>query len=61
VFARHDVSIATVRQVGHGDTAQLVIVTHTAPDAALRATVDDLRDLEFVGSVASVLRVEGEG
>ncbi|HKD98827.1 MAG TPA: homoserine dehydrogenase [Micromonosporaceae bacterium] len=61
VFAGHDVSIATVRQVGHGDTAQLVIVTHTAPDAALRATVDDLRGLEFVRSVASVLRVEGEG
>jgi homoserine dehydrogenase len=60
VFARHDVSIATVRQSGHGATAQLVIVTHTAPDAALRATVDDLRGMEFVGSVASVLRVEGE-
>jgi homoserine dehydrogenase len=61
VFARHDVSIATVRQSGRDASAQLVIVTHTAPDAALRATVEDLRALDIVRSVASVLRVEGEG
>jgi len=60
VFAKHDVSIATVRQSGRDAGAQLVIVTHTAPDAALRATVDDLRALDIVRSVASVLRVEGE-
>jgi homoserine dehydrogenase len=60
VFARQDVSIATVRQSGRDASAQLVIVTHTAPDAALRATVEDLRALEIVRSVASVLRVEGE-
>jgi homoserine dehydrogenase len=60
VFARHDVSIATVRQSGRDASAQLVIVTHTASDAALRATVEDLRALDIVRSVASVLRVEGE-
>ncbi len=60
VFARHDVSIATVRQSGRDASATLVIVTHTAPDRALRATVDDLRTLDIVRSVASVLRVEGE-
>jgi homoserine dehydrogenase len=60
VFARHDVSIATVRQTGHGSDATLVVVTHTAPDAALAATVDELRGLPIVRSVASVLRVEGE-
>ncbi|WP_206025416.1 homoserine dehydrogenase [Micromonospora zingiberis] len=62
VFARHDVSIATVRQGpadgGKGD-AVLVIVTHVAPDAALAATVGELRGLDIVRSVASVLRVEG--
>ncbi|HKE64860.1 MAG TPA: ACT domain-containing protein, partial [Micromonosporaceae bacterium] len=61
VFAKHDVSIATVRQSGRDASAQLVIVTHTAPDAALRATVDDLRSLEVVRSIGSVLRVEGDG
>ncbi|MER7440592.1 homoserine dehydrogenase [Micromonospora avicenniae] len=66
VFARHDVSIATVRQgpaegsaPGSGADADLVIVTHVAPDAALAATVSELRGLDIVRSVTSVLRVEG--
>jgi homoserine dehydrogenase len=60
VFSRHGVSIATVNQSGRGDEAILVIVTHGAPDAALAATVAELRTLDIVRSVASVLRVEGE-
>ena len=60
VFARHDVSIATVRQSGRGADAILVIVTHMAPDAALAATVEELRGLDIVRSIASVLRVEGD-
>ncbi|MFC0530912.1 homoserine dehydrogenase [Phytohabitans kaempferiae] len=59
VFAKHDVSIATVRQSGRGDEAVLVIVTHAAPDAALAATVRELQQLDIVRSIASVLRVEG--
>ncbi|MER7165449.1 homoserine dehydrogenase [Micromonospora sp. NPDC000207] len=65
VFSRHDVSIATVRQgsaeagTGRDDDAELVIVTHVAPDAALAATVHELRSLDTVRSVTSVLRVEG--
>jgi homoserine dehydrogenase len=60
VFADHDVSIRAVRQEGHGERAQLVIVTHRAPDAALAATVEGLRALEVVRAVASVMRVEGD-
>jgi homoserine dehydrogenase len=60
VFAGHGVSIATVHQSGRGNEAVLVIVTHRAPDAALAATVAELRGLDIVRSVASVLRVEGE-
>jgi homoserine dehydrogenase len=71
VLAKHDVSIETVRQTVPGGVdmaaggpaptsdAVLVIVTHGAPDAALAATVEDLRKLDVVRSVASVLRVEG--
>jgi homoserine dehydrogenase len=59
-FARHDVSIETVRQASRGQEAQLVIVTHTARDAALAATVRDLEALSVVRAVASVMRVEGE-
>ncbi len=58
-FAEHHVSIATVRQDGHEDNATLVIVTHSAPDAALAATVDALRGMDIVRDVTSVLRVEG--
>ncbi|MDT7570970.1 MAG: homoserine dehydrogenase [Actinomycetota bacterium] len=58
-FATHDVSIRTVRQEGHAGDASLVVVTHTATDAALQAVVDELRGLDTVRSVASVMRVEG--
>ena len=57
-FAAHEVSISTVRQVGRGDDATLVLVTHTAPDAALAATVEDLRSLPSVREVTSLMRVE---
>jgi homoserine dehydrogenase len=59
-FAAHEVSISTVRQAGRGDDATLVLVTHTAPDAALAATVEDLRSLPAVREVTSVMRVEQE-
>ncbi len=61
LFARHDVSIQTVRQEGRGDDAQLVVVTHSAPDSALSATVDSLRAMAIVREVTSVMRVEGGG
>ncbi|PRX49212.1 homoserine dehydrogenase [Prauserella shujinwangii] len=59
-FATHDVSIAAVRQRDRNSTASLVIVTHSAPDAALRATVDEIGKLDVVREVVSVMRVEGE-
>ncbi len=59
-FSNHDVSISSVRQEGRGDDASLVLVTHTATDAALTATVDELRELDVVRAVASVMRVEAE-
>jgi len=59
-FADHDVSIRTVRQEGHGDDASLVVVTHTAADASLQAVVEQLRGLDSVRAVASVMRVEGQ-
>jgi homoserine dehydrogenase len=67
-FAEHNVSIETVRQQllspdpqspGEG-RASLVVVTHTASDAALSATVDALAALSTVRRVTSVMRVEGE-
>ncbi|WP_255378319.1 homoserine dehydrogenase [Quadrisphaera sp. DSM 44207] len=76
VFAEHGVSIETVRQSalpgpqagggagdgggGAGRTASLVVVTHTATDAALAATVAAVAEVDAVAAVASVLRVEGD-
>jgi homoserine dehydrogenase len=58
-FAEHDVSIQTVRQEGRGDDAQLVVVSHSASDADLAATVETIRRMAFVRDVSSVMRVEG--
>jgi homoserine dehydrogenase len=64
-FAEHGVSIETVRQQIVRDPesgearANLIVVTHTAPDAALSATVDALAELPAVDEVTSVMRVEG--
>jgi homoserine dehydrogenase len=75
VFAEHEVSISVVRQTvrnldspdevrteGTGGAlgADLVIVTHAAPDAALRSTVEKVAGLDAVRAVVSVMRVEGE-
>jgi len=57
-FADHDVSIQTVRQEGRGEDAQLVVVSHRATDAQLSATVDQLRAMDMVREVTSVMRVE---
>ncbi|WP_432479541.1 homoserine dehydrogenase [Nocardioides sp. GXQ0305] len=59
-FADHDVSIQTVKQEGRGEDAQLVVVSHTATDAQLAATVEQLRTMEAVHDVTSVMRVEGD-
>lgn len=64
-FAKREVSIAEVRQEGVADEggrrvgARIVVVTHTATDAALSETVEALADLDAVQSVTSVLRLEG--
>ena len=66
-FAKREVSIAEVRQEGVADEggrrvgARIVVVTHTATDAALSETVRALADLDVVQSVTSVLRLEGNG
>ncbi|SDJ30546.1 homoserine dehydrogenase [Frankineae bacterium MT45] len=58
-FAEQGVSIQTVRQEGRGDAATLVLVTHSATDAALAKTVDGLGGMGFLRRPANVLRVEG--
>jgi homoserine dehydrogenase len=59
VFARHDVSISSVRQEGSGDEATLVVITHTAPEGHHQAIFRDLHSLDAVKNVESTMRVEG--
>ncbi|MDQ4069840.1 MAG: homoserine dehydrogenase [Actinomycetota bacterium] len=58
-FARHLVSIVQVLQVGMGEEARLVLVTHTAIERDMQATVADLRELDSVDRVGTLLRVIG--
>ncbi len=60
VFGRNGVSIKSVWQEGTGEEAQLVFITHRALEGAFQRTVLELRDLEVVEDVRSILRVEGE-
>ncbi len=59
VFAKHDVSIASVRQEGLVEDATLVLITHTATEGAHQRTFADLRDLPTVREITSQMRVEG--
>jgi len=58
-FARHDVSIASVRQEGTGDEATLVLITHTATEGQHQATFAELGSLDVVKDIRSTMRVEG--
>ncbi|HVL27603.1 MAG TPA: ACT domain-containing protein, partial [Acidimicrobiales bacterium] len=60
VTARHGVSIWKMEQLGLGDEARLVLVTHTAAERAMQATLADLRQLDVVDRVGTLLRVIGE-
>ena len=58
LFATSNVSIETVRQSGRGDSAELIVATHAAPESSLQKTVDALAKSDVVKSVESVLRIE---
>ena len=59
VFGQHQVSIRAMQQLGSGEEARLAFITHSANEANVQSTLADLRKLDQVGSVHSVLRVIG--
>jgi len=59
VFARHDVSIASVRQEGFGAEATLALITHVATEGQHEATWRELRAVPTVKSLDSRIRVLG--
>ena len=60
VFGSHDVSIRSMEQIGLADEARLIFITHVANERDFRATLRDLRGLEAVRHVGSLMRVIGE-
>jgi homoserine dehydrogenase len=60
VFGRHEVSISSMEQHGLGDEAVLMFITHVSSEAAVRATLDELRGLDIVTDIHSVIRVVGD-
>jgi homoserine dehydrogenase len=58
-FGDHAVSIRAMEQEGLGDEARLVFITHTAVERDVQATLHDLRELDAVKRIVSVLRVVG--
>ncbi len=59
VFARNGVSIRAAEQEGLRDDARLVFMTHSARESSLQTCVRELRDLDTVKRVGSLLRVIG--
>jgi homoserine dehydrogenase len=59
-FGRHGVSIKSMQQIGIGEAARIIFITHTAREADRRATGHALRDVDAVDRVGSVMRVLGD-
>jgi homoserine dehydrogenase len=59
VFGDHGVSIRSMEQEGLGDEARLIFITHEAFERDVAATLHDLKNLDVVGRVGSVMRVIG--
>jgi homoserine dehydrogenase len=60
VFGAHGVSIRSMEQAGLEDEARLLFITHIACERDMQATLRELRELDVVQRVGSVLRVVGE-
>jgi homoserine dehydrogenase len=61
VFGTHGVSIRSMEQLGLGDDARLVFLTHEAAAADLDSTVAQLEGLDAVTEIGAVLHVvEGD-
>ena len=57
VFGEHGVSIRSMEQQGHGETAHLVFITHEALEADVQSTLRELRNLEEVRDIGALIRV----
>jgi homoserine dehydrogenase len=57
-FGNHSVSLESVVQTGfQGDLAEIVVVTHDVREGDFRSSLEEIRTLEAVNSIPSLLRV----
>ena len=56
-FGENNVSIESVIQEGRGDKAELVLVTHEAPEKDLSNSINQISSMDAVTTVTSLLRV----
>src|SRR5919202_2272333 len=57
-FGNHNVSLESVVQTGfRGELAEIVVVTHDVREGNFRQALDEIRTLEGVDSIPSILRV----
>ena len=56
-FSENNVSIESVIQEGRGEQAELVLVTHEAPEKDMQKSIKEISSLDSVTSVTSTLRV----
>jgi len=59
VFGNNRVSINKMEQEGIGKDARLIFITHTAVERDMQSTLRELRDLNVVDRVGTLLRVVG--
>lgn len=59
VFGEHGVSISSMEQHDEGDNAKLLLITHSAREADMQATLSQLKTLDSVLRVGNLIRVIG--
>lgn len=57
-FGNHNVSLESVVQTGiHNELAEIVVVTHDVREGNFRQALDEIRTLDTIDSIPSILRV----
>ena len=57
-FAAQNISISAVRQEESGDDSRLIVVTHSSLERKLAGIVDELREIDEVKAINSVIRLD---
>ncbi|MEO1464948.1 MAG: homoserine dehydrogenase [Cyanobacteria bacterium J06631_6] len=57
-FGKHDVSLESVVQIGFRDNlAEIVVVTHNVKEGNFRTALEEIKSLDSINSIPSILRV----